>query len=287
MWVHQTLQVHSSSLSPAASPRLKLLFFMPGVGCKDKSRLSNVKKSVRHVLSFRKHLDIDCLVQSFVERKAWDRYKPSFLPWAEKRCKVHFLPGTMYADHAKSLHPMLLERAGYDFLLFSLDDVTIVKSGDFPGLDLLAATRVSKQFSLDIGSPRVEGAHWPPVKYMPGLYPPLELKNTSGMLVEWVEHFSTLFTPRGWTCYWDAVDNVRLANGYVSAQLVRHCLKRFEGFRVGVYAHQVVRHGANMNERCQGAVETYVPKGFRPRLDKGYYNAMGRARRLNRSLGYF
>lgn len=218
----------------------KILLFVPGIGCNDITRLTAVQNNI-HRLDRHSTVHLDCLIHSFVQREALLPHSSglSLQKFAEfeQRCTFEYLPGAHYADMIKSIHPMMFSRSGYDYLLVVLDDVELS-----PSFDLDRFVQIAGEFRLDVSSPLVSnGRESAPSTRKDG-------RNFSskkhGFYCESVEVFATLFTPRGWRCYWEAVDPVRLSKGWLSSLLIYDiCKPYYPDFLMGVLVHMWSTHG--------------------------------------------
>ena len=112
----------------------------------------------------------DCTVGSFVERRAYFNGNGSsdelvsILTAIEKRCFVSYQPGAHYADFLKTLHPMVVRRARYGFVLVLLDDVRL---GSFHLPNSMALATAHR---IGVLSPLVKNALWVMIRHEIGIF---------------------------------------------------------------------------------------------------------------------
>mmetsp|Transcript_49240 Transcript_49240/g.97394 ORF Transcript_49240/g.97394 Transcript_49240/m.97394 type:complete len:357 (-) Transcript_49240:35-1105(-) len=225
----------TTSTSGNSSPTPKILFFVPGIGCTNASRLELVWANLR-ALS-KASVPWDCSVGAFVERQDFlksSAHNPRMrtaLEAIEEKCYVSYQPGAHYADFMKTLHPLLVLRAGYSHVLVCLDDVTLK-----PSFNLDIAVALSMKHHISILSPVVENALHFPV----GLQSAHERKNLVaslgakdvGVYTDFIEVFVALLSAEAWECWWSLVDPSHISKGWVyDEQLFHHCSRRFDAKR--------------------------------------------------------
>ena len=243
------------------------MVIIPGVGCANEKRLRIALDNIRQLEQQFSHAPgyaFECSVGAFVERRAFftngsHTLLGESLRKIEKRCYVSYQPGAHFSDFLKTLHPMLVRRGGYGYVLVLLDDVRL---GSF---ELPAALALAAANGVGVSSPVVRNAlHFPvglqnegerktlarasarspasPASVQAALAVMDAASSRSasaswsqwwggrpspGVYTDFVEVFATVFDADAWDCWWGMLDTTRLSKGWVyDEQLFHMCSKQ-------------------------------------------------------------
>lgn len=250
---------------------LSVLLFVPGVGRCDISYLARLARSI-HVLLNRTSAQVHCLIHSYVHRKVWYGFglgartnaseeREHLFSGLEMKCTFAYLAGFHVAESAKTLHPVLFDQAGFDYVLVLSDDVTV--SSDFL-LDDFLSHAVSR--SVDVSSLHASLASAPVRRATSA--PSVHADAPEGRLL--------LLSRLGWRAFWECVDGIRLSQFIPSDSWIQQIgLQIRQTFRMAVWNSTKVQPFVGQEGGCVGQLRRYTD---RSRWDDGVHQ-LGRISR--------
>lgn len=200
-----SLITHFSKASPKSTvpskntSAPKRILFSIFVG-KTKERQEIPRKNLRILndrLKYKHKYEIDCLVFSYAQ---WN-HQPKWLKLhtnPASYCKAVTLYESNYVVFLKFLQPWLLKKAGYDFLMITVDDVII--HGPRSTFDLETYLDLVVARDLAVATPAIWGSPHT------SLQPQLSFHRRTGRWVDAVEVQSTTFRLDAWECWYEMID---------------------------------------------------------------------------------
>mmetsp|Transcript_12868 Transcript_12868/g.20634 ORF Transcript_12868/g.20634 Transcript_12868/m.20634 type:complete len:288 (-) Transcript_12868:152-1015(-) len=221
---------------------MKVLVYIPGIGCRNPERLINVYENVRTLKATAKYTEMHCVIGSYLKRKDFHKYNNEtyfrMLEDLEKECRVFYTPGAHYSDFTRFMHPYLLEVAGFDYILSVQDDVIVGRE-----FNVDREFRFATKYGLDVFSPNIILAHHFPT--LIGDNNQIENK-TLIVYTDFIEIFITAFTPRAWECYYHCSDHNQLSKGWgMDMGIYKFCkdVRGHSDFKMGVFKNVTSSHG--------------------------------------------
>ena len=211
------------------------MLFVPGIGRCDVTYVRHVLKTIRFLVE-NMSTQADCLIHAYINRddfvqaEAYDE-----IVELERTCTLAYIPGGLYSDHPKTIHPLMFDHAGFDYLALLLDDVTI-----HTNYNLDVAVRIADTFNFHVSSPYIK-IGWPrwagPVREPPP-------GGAAAVDATFIEIFFTMFSRIGWRAYWEALDTIQLPQGWGSDNWVKPFVCRMDANgTLGVISNMTGAHG--------------------------------------------
>mmetsp|Transcript_41187 Transcript_41187/g.66939 ORF Transcript_41187/g.66939 Transcript_41187/m.66939 type:complete len:377 (+) Transcript_41187:163-1293(+) len=222
-------------------PNTSTLLLIPGFGCNKTKTFNITLRNLRSIMQNTKSSSVDCLLGSYVARDLYfkEEYTRKIITEIEQMCYVTYAPGTQYADWERFVHPMLLKKAAYTYVMLLADDVELLK------FDLDQAIQAMQRWGMDVISPSVHGSVHPTTRYDKRRDP------ASILNVTMIEAFTMVFNVRAWQCWWQVSDHIYLSRGWGSDLIFRdHCLKVHPDITLGVLPGMEAKHYGH----CSGSV---------------------------------
>lgn len=110
-----------------AFERDKLLVFVPGMSLSSETVVDLLTNNLRIINETAGNaLEILCLISSYSHKLPGNA---TDLQNRFSGCDITFYPDALYADHVKSLLPVMLKYASIDYVFLLLDDVELAGNG--------------------------------------------------------------------------------------------------------------------------------------------------------------
>eukprot|EP00466_Bigelowiella_natans_P010807 jgi/Bigna1/76264/fgenesh1_pg.40_\ len=237
---NETKENRFANISRNATSRpLKIMLYIPGIGCKDPIRIRNVLQTVKRFQFTAEETDLHCVIGSYIMKEDYQMYPfegdRKIIDELEQLCEVFYVPGSHYADFTRFMNPVLVKEAGFDYIIAIQDDVIV--GNDFHVDRDLAFV---ESIGLDIFSPTIAGSTHSLVKRGQ------DSRVTSSMkvvLTDFIEIFFVGFNLRGWECFYACSDHIKLSKGWGSdLALYPYCAKKHADFNMGVLNYISATH---------------------------------------------